>query len=267
MATALPDTMLIGDLHFQVRESPRRATVGITVDRDGALLLHAPRQCDPETLATWAYTKRMWVYRKLAEKDLLLSAKPDKEFVTGEGFAYLGRSHRLLVTDDTDVVRMHRGRLLMPRRVANGHDPGAALIRWYRQRGHQWLPGRLKPWAMRMSLTPTGLDVRDLGYRWGSLNSSGGLNIHWAALQLPPTLIDYILVHELAHLTHPQHTPAFWATVERVLSDYERRKTELLTVGAQLWLGSGSGLSATRPQRITAAGSLVRGEASRQVGE
>src|SRR5262245_30495409 len=96
---ALPDTVLIGDLEFEVRESPRRATVGITVDRDGSLQLHAPRGCPPDVLAAWAHSKRMWVYRKLAEKDLLLSVNPNRDFVTGEGFAYLGRSHRMLVAD------------------------------------------------------------------------------------------------------------------------------------------------------------------------
>src|SRR5690349_14152447 len=106
--------MLIGDLHFEVRESPRRVTVGITVDRAGSLQLHAPPGCAPDILAAWAHSKRMWVYRKLAEKDLLLSARPAKEFVNGEGFAYLGRSHRLLIAD-IDTVRIRRGRLLIPR--------------------------------------------------------------------------------------------------------------------------------------------------------
>lgn len=236
VAEALPDTMLIGDLHFAVRESPRRATVGITVDRDGSLYLQAPTGCPPDALAAWAYSKRMWVYRKLAEKDLLLSARPAKEFVSGEGFAYLGRSHRLLVTD-TDEVRMERGRLLLPRTAAAGPDPGAYLVRWYRARGRQWLPGRIRPWADRMGLVPTGLDVRDLGYRWGSLSANGTLNIHWATLQLPPSLIDYVLVHELAHMAHPQHTPPFWATLERAMPDYERRKSDLLHAGSRLWMG------------------------------
>ena len=81
-----------------------------------------------------------------------------------------------------------------------------------------------------MGLFPTGLDVRDLGYRWGSLSANGRLNIHWATLQLPPSLIDYVLVHELA-------LPAFWATVERAMPDYERRKSDLLGAGARLWMG------------------------------
>ena len=234
---ALPDTILIGELQFEVRESPRRATVGITVDRDGSLQLHAPPGCAPDALAAWAHSKRMWVYRKLADKDLLLSAKPDKEFATGEGFSYLGRSHRLLVAD-IEAVRMDRGRIVIPRREVTSGHPGAALMRWYMARGRQWLPGRLERWTARMGLNPAGLDVRDLGYRWGSFSANGRLNIHWATLQLAPSLIDYVLVHELAHIVHRQHTSAFWATVERAMPEYERRKSDLTVEGARLWLGS-----------------------------
>jgi predicted metal-dependent hydrolase len=233
---ALTDTVMIGDLQFAVRESPRRSTVGITVDRDGSLELHAPATCPPDALAAWAHSKRMWVYRKLAEKDLLLSARPTKEFVTGEGFRYLGRNHRLLVAD-AESVRMDRGRIVMPRAEVTNGTAGKALIRWYRSRGERWLPGRLVPWAARMGLPAGAVEVRDLGYRWGSASSSGTLNVHWATLQLLPRLIDYVLVHELAHIAHRQHTPQFWATVERALPDYERRKDDLAAVGADLWLG------------------------------
>ena len=110
-------------------------------------------------------------------------------------------------------------------------------MRWYTARGRQWLPGRVRRWSARMGLNPTGLDVRDLGYRWGSLSPNGRLNIHWATLQLAPSLIDYVLVHELAHIVHPQHTSAFWAAVERAMPDHERRKNDLTVAGARLWLG------------------------------
>jgi len=80
------------------------------------------------------------------------------------------------------------------------------MIRWYRRCALAWLPRRAGPWAQRMSLQPGGLDVRDLGYRWGSLGKSGHLNIHWAAMQLPASLLDYVIVHELAHIGQPRHT-------------------------------------------------------------
>ena len=110
-------------------------------------------------------------------------------------------------------------------------------MRWYRQRGVTWLPRRIRPWAERMGLRPGDLDVRDLGYRWGSLGKSDRLNIHWAAMQLPVSLLDYVIVHELAHIEQPRHTPAFWATVERALPDYDQRRTRLATTGTTLWLG------------------------------
>lgn len=228
--------MLIGDLHFAVRESPRRKTLGITVERDGSLHLDAPVACPPNVLATWAHSKRMWVYRKLAEKDLLLSRRPDKEFSDGEGFSYLGRSYRVLLTEVNDVS-LQRGRLLIPKASVADNTARPRLIDWYRRHGKRWLPNRIGSWAARTGLHPAGLDVRDLGYRWGSLSANGRLNIHWATLQLPPSLVDYVLVHELAHVAHPQHTHRFWSVVERAIPDYERRKSDLLTAGAQLWMG------------------------------
>ena len=64
------------------------------------------------------------------------------------------------------------------------------------------------------------------------------INIHWATLQLPPTLIDYILVHELAHLHETNHTPHFWTTVERLIPSYQTQKTTLAAIGKNIWLGT-----------------------------
>jgi predicted metal-dependent hydrolase len=231
--------MRIGGLDFAVRESEHRQTVGITVDRDGSLLLHAPTGSDPDSLASWAWSKRGWVFRKLAEKHLLLPTSPSKDFVTGEGFDYLGRHYRLLLTDDPpgSVVKLERGRLRMSRQVAEAGGGKDAMIRWYRQRARAWLPPRIRPWAQRLSVQPGDLDVRDLGYRWGSLGKDDRFNIHWAAMQLPVSLVDYVIVHELAHIGQPRHTPTFWATVQRALPDHDQRRIRLATAGATLWLG------------------------------
>jgi hypothetical protein len=88
-----------------------------------------------------------------------------------------------------------------------------------------------------MDVQPGALEVRDLGYRWGSLGRDNRLNIHWATMQLPTSLVDYVLVHELAHIGQPRHTPAFWASVERALPGYDQRRVRLATTGATVWLG------------------------------
>ena len=209
------------------------------MDRDGSLLLHAPAGISADALAAWAWSKRGWVFRKLAEKHLLLPASPGKEFVTGEGFDYLGRHYRLQLTDDPPgtAVKLERGRLRMPRTQAEaGERSGSGDPLVPPARGH--LAAAPHPALGRAhGPAPGDLDVRDLGYRWGSLGKNDRLNIHWAAMQLPVSLVDYVIVHELAHIGQPRHTPAFWATVERALPDYDQRRTRLATTGTTLWLG------------------------------
>ena len=125
----------------------------------------------------------------------------------------------------------------MPGALADAGQGKEAMVRWYRQHALTWLPRRMTPWAQRMGVQPGDLEVRDLGYRWGSLGRNDRLNIHWAAMQLPASLVDYVLVHELAHIGQPRHTPTFWAGVERALPGYDERRARIATIGATLWLG------------------------------
>jgi hypothetical protein len=235
---ATPSRLAVAGLDFEVQLSGTRRSIGITVDRDGSLVVHAPHGCDEAKLAEFAHEKRMWVYKKLAEKDLLLSRRPVKEFVSGEGFAYLGRSHRLVVSDrGDDQVKLERGRLMMRRDLAAAGCGAGAMIDWYRTRALRWLPRRIEPWSRRMGVRPAAIDVRELGYRWGSLGKGNRLNFHWATMQLPPSLIDYVIVHELAHVHEPHHSPEFWLRVKRVLPAFQGTKSDLARIGAGLWLG------------------------------
>jgi predicted metal-dependent hydrolase len=235
---SVPTRLAVAGLEFEVQRSAGRRSIGITVDRDGSLIVSAPQDCDERDLAAFAYEKRLWVYKKLAEKDLLLSARPAREFVTGEGFTYLGRSHRLLVREGApSPVKLERGRLVMRGDVAASERAGATIIDWYRTRALRWLPRRVKPWSERMGVRPSAVDVRDLGYRWGSLGKNDRINFHWATIQLSPPLIDYVIVHELAHVYEPNHTPEFWQRVERAMPQFQRAKETLARQGSDLWLG------------------------------
>jgi predicted metal-dependent hydrolase len=88
-----------------------------------------------------------------------------------------------------------------------------------------------------MGVRPSAIEVRDLGYRWGSLSKADLVNFHWATIQLPPRLVDYVIAHELAHIHQPHHTPDFWLCVERALPTFQAAKTDLARRGARLWLG------------------------------
>ena len=244
-AAAVPlhdlSTLVVGDLVLEVAPPSDRKTIEIVVERDASLVLKAPPTATIERAQQFVTAKRPWVYRKLAEKDALTGPPVAKQFVEGEGFAYLGRSYRLTLTTDAagkEGVRLERGRFHLPAKEADGGAP--EMRRWYTKVGGQWLRHRLRPWAARLGQEAVEVEVRDLGYRWGSARPAAGpqrINVHWATLQLPPSLIDYVLVHELAHLQETNHTPNFWKIVARLMPTYEHHKITLATIGKTIWLG------------------------------
>ncbi len=85
-----------------------------------------------------------------------------------------------------------------------------------------------------MQISPAGLRVQDLGYRWGSCGKGGFLYFHWKTIQMPPRIAEYIVVHELAHLQQSHHDQSFWSCVERVMPDFEARKTWLAENGVDV---------------------------------
>ncbi len=226
------DSLTVDDLTFEVRRSPRRKTVEITVDRGGELIISGPPDVQADVMENFIRDKKFWVYTKLAEKQALQQPIKGKEFVSGEGFPYLGRSYRLLLVDAQDrTLRLEAGRFRLLRSEAvRGRDH---LVRWYSEHALTWIRQRVRQWSNRLGVTPSRVEIRELGYRWGSCSKDGGLNFHWATVLLPPSLVEYVIVHELVHLHEANHTPEFWQRVERAMPDYEQRKAWLAEHGGR----------------------------------
>lgn len=227
------NSLTVGDLQFEIRRSPRRRSVQITVDRGGELLLTAPEVCSTRVMEKFVREKRFWIYTKLAEKEALGPAFPAKDYVDGEGFPYLGRSYRLLLIDKQTVpVKLEHGRFKMARDLAPmGREQ---MVRWYTERGRAWLTKRVEHYQRRIGVEPTSVAVQDLGFRWGSCGKGGRLYFHWRSILLPPRIVEYVVVHELVHLLEPHHTPAFWTRLERALPDFSARKQWLAENAARL---------------------------------
>lgn len=225
--------LAIEDLRFDLRLSPRRRSVGITVERNGDLTISAPTEAPLARVEAAVRSRLFWVYQKLSLRRQAERREDRRAYASGETYAYLGKSHRLLVDPQPaprqPAVALRDGRLVLR---ANAQAQAAThLATWYRQHGQEWLPPRCTPWATRMQVKPAAVVIRDLHNRWGSCTAKGEIQFHWQVMTLPPAVIDYIIVHELAHLAHRGHDRAFWATVERAMPDYERRKEWLAQHG------------------------------------
>jgi predicted metal-dependent hydrolase len=226
-------TLKVNDLCFEVRRSQQRRALEITVDRGGALILSAPPDVADVTLRDFVQRKRMWVYKQLARKEALTRETRRKVFVDGENFTYLGRTYRLRLVDECDVaVKLQGGRFVMQKALAStGREH---LIRWYCERARPWLWAKVQDYASRMEVTPAGIRVQDLGYRWGSCGKGALLYFHWKTILLPARIAEYVVVHEMAHLLEQHHTPEFWRRVERAMPDFEQRKVWLAARGMEV---------------------------------
>ena len=230
--------MLAGErLSYEVVRS-RRSTADIVIERDGRLLVRAPAAISDERIEDMVEAKRYWIYRNLAEWRDLNATRVLREYRNGEGFLYLGRSYRLLlVADQEEPLLLKGGRFYLRRELVDRDSMDAARAAfeaYYIARGAERITQRVDYFAPKVGVTPGRLAVRELGNRWASCSPGGNLAFHWKCMMAPQTIIDYIVVHELCHFHHLDHTDAFWNEVDKVLPVYRERKEWLRNNGAGL---------------------------------
>ena len=237
----MSETLQVEDLVFTIKRSGRRKTVGISVERDGSLVVSLPEQVNLDEVVPLIRKKLVWVYQKLqaqnADEKRSIFRKP--EFIDGEGFYLLGQHYRLKIIDSTESnepspsVWISGDRLLLRRDQLSKAEE--RIEQFYTRRAHPYLNDAVEKWAKLIGVSPTGyVNVTDLGYRWGSCSANGRLNFHWRVMQLAPALIEYVVVHELAHLKKPDHSPEFWSLLGRAMPDYASRKDLLKKLGGRL---------------------------------
>lgn len=226
------NTITFGDLSFELRHSAKRRTIGITVERNGQLILASPPEVPIETLEKVVDEKRLWIYSKLLKKESLNLPTAVKKYVSGEKFYYLGRSYRLKLIDSVKgqpSLRLYQSRFELQREAqARGREE---FIKWYGDRLPKILDTQIAVCVKGIGASPRSVQVRELGYRWGSCGHKGDLYFHWRVAMLPPAMMEYVVVHELVHLIEPHHERAFWDKLAQILPDFEERKRFLAENG------------------------------------
>lgn len=237
------ETIHIEGLVFAVKRSARRKTVGVTVERNKSLVAHLPQGVTLDEAENLIGSKLLWLQQKLTEQGEGNSAREGvfriAQFVDGEGFHLLGKHYRLKLVDipkgvvGVPSIRFEGDRLLLRREQAV--SGGRRIEEYYTKLAHPYLNEAVQKWR-RIVGVELGrfVQVMDLGYRWGSCSADGTLNFHWRVMQLPPEVIEYIVVHELAHVKVPSHSAEFWRLIGVCLSDYKIRKAWLRERGGDI---------------------------------
>ena len=227
-------------IEYEVRRSERRKkTVQITVD-GGGVQVAAPTKTPESELRAMVRKRAPWILSHASDE--MLEATP-KRFVSGETLPYLGRNVRLVV-ESADIrspnVRFDhwRFRIAVPKTLdgVQRYEPiRRSVVGWYRQRAAERLPEVVQRWWPRLGRGEMSrILVRDQRQRWGSCSPDGTLRFNWRAMMLKPALIEYVVVHELAHMTHRNHSTDFWGLLSRVIPDAQQLRKILKEEGRRL---------------------------------
>jgi hypothetical protein len=222
---------------YTIMRSARRKTVGISIGPDNRVIVRAPFSLGERRIAEILAGKSAWIMKRMAlNSERGLRMRP-REYADGEEFLFLGKSYPLERVEGWKGVALMEGRLCVgiPRADGDGCGRIAARIwRWYRSHALGILIDRVNAYRERLGAAPKTVRIKTLRSRWGSCSSRGYLNFNWLLVLAPLEIIDYVVVHELCHFAHPDHSPRFWKLVESVLPDYRERRKWLKTRGGSL---------------------------------
>lgn len=220
------------DIEYTLIRS-RRKTASIYIERDGKVSVLVPEKLTARQVDDILESKRKWIYQSLAEWQDLNANRIHRDYVNGEGFLYLGRSYRLkLVSDLPEPLMLKDGYFCLQSTKGSAPNADAVFREFYRGKGAIRIPPRVAYFQAKMDVKPKSTRIMDLRNRWASCSASGTLNFHWKCMMAPLTIIDYIIVHELAHLLHSNHSAGFWNEVDKVMPDFQERKIWLRDNGA-----------------------------------
>lgn len=204
----------------------RRRSIGLVID-DGGLRVAAPGHAPIAEVEAFIREKARWVLKKLSE----WRATPKPPVVNwsdGSMIAFLGTPVIIELIPGRRDISLHDGRLglgLVPR-----GEPAVLRkrgIAWLKDRARALFRERLALYAAKLGVPTPALALSSARTQWGACREDGNVRLNWRLIHLPLRLIDYVVVHELAHLREMNHSPRFWAEVGRVYPDYQAARREL----------------------------------------
>ena len=218
-------------------ERSRRRSIGFVVGPEG-LSVRAPGWVPLREVDAAVQEKAAWILAKLQQFQQRRAEALHKriEWLHGTSVPYLGRTVRLCVQSHgapppgSAAVAEDLMVLSLPPQASSTQVRESAQA-WLKARARELFENRLQHFAPQLGVQWTRLSLSSAATRWGSAGSDGHIRLNWRLIHLPLAQIDYVVVHELAHLRVMDHSPRFWATVEQVMPDYAQRRLQLRQSG------------------------------------
>jgi predicted metal-dependent hydrolase len=217
----------VSDIPYTVRRSARAQRVRVNVHAHTGVEVVLPSRAPDRAAATAISELRPWIERRLAEAQSVLAQIAERQGTV----PYLGSALQLVPQAGRQRVHRDGGRLLVPE-----GDSGQALERFYRRAARAEIATRLDRATERSGTTYSGLTIRAQRTRWASCSAGGRMSFNWRLLLAPERVLEYVVWHEVCHLEILDHSPRFWALLQRRWPAYREDRDWLRRHGATLIL-------------------------------
>ena len=197
----------------------RRKTIALVIDSDGELIVRAPFYASENDILRFVWEKQNWIEQKAKEMKQKTKERPRLSLQEGETIPYLGREC-MIFRGMTRKICFDGNAFLLP----ESEDAGAKLVSWYKKRAAVILKERVESIAEKMQVSPGGVKITSAKTRWGSCSYTNHLNFTWRLIMCPPEVVDYVVVHELCHIIHKNHSKSFWNCVEGIDTSYREHE-------------------------------------------
>jgi len=199
----------------------KRKTVSIRITRQAQVEVRAPLKVSKKELDRIVASKQEWIETHLQNAVSSLEAKRDFTLNYGDSVTFRGEEYRITKSESADSG-FKDGMLYLP-----DGEIKPAVIRAYKAAAKAVFAEKAQAYAKLMRVTPTAIKVTSAKTHWGSCSGSNSINFSWRLVIASDDVIDYVVVHELAHIRQHNHSPQFWAIVRIVIPDYQVQSNKL----------------------------------------
>lgn len=211
----------------------KRKTASIYIERDGSLSVLVPEATTDKEVEAILKANEYRIEKYQAKREFLNERAVSREMVNGQSFLYLGRNYYLQYNAQAKVIEFKGRYLYAPAR--DGRRIKELFKDFYRERGMLFIAPRVSKYALAMGLAIEEVAVIELKTRWASCSATRmKVNFHWKVMMAPASVIDYLIVHELAHFKYKRHNAEFWNEVDKYYPDYQKQVAWLKENGATL---------------------------------
>lgn len=211
-----------------------RKSISLEVRPDGQLIVRAPKYATKSQIHELVRRKASWIEKSRARAASIKALRKPKSFRSGETFWYLGNQYPLKFTDRSRPILALDGVFLLSKSAKD--NAKEAFIAWYREETRAITHDLISEYQKKSHFKVNKVRITSAKTRWGSCSSKNNLNFTYRLCMAPLRVIDYVVVHELSHLKHHNHSKAFWNAVEQIRPDYRKDRDWLKKNGPLLTL-------------------------------